>query len=93
MNQMYAAPTKMYEYLAQGKPVVAAPMPELLPYGDLLYLADSPDAYVACVEQALREDKQKQDHEGHVGSVNRLAKTPGRIVSSHISVYRPARKS
>lgn len=32
-------PAKIFECLATGKPIVATPLPDLLPFGNLLYLA------------------------------------------------------
>ena len=51
-------PVKYYEYLSAGKPVVSVSLPELLPYAHdgLVYLADTPNATVQAIEQALRED-------------------------------------
>lgn len=49
-------PVKMYEYLSQGKPVVASRMPELLQFQDNLYLADSSADFVAKVDLALTSD-------------------------------------
>jgi glycosyltransferase involved in cell wall biosynthesis len=53
-------PLKLHEYLAAGKPVVAVPMRELKPFEDVVYLADSPAAFVRRIEQALREDSQER---------------------------------
>lgn len=49
-------PVKMYEYLSQGKPVVASRMPELLPHEELLYLAEGADDFVGCLDQAVAEN-------------------------------------
>ena len=49
-------PVKFYEYISQGKPVVATQMPELAPYRDLLYLAADHDDFIQKVDQAVRED-------------------------------------
>jgi polysaccharide pyruvyl transferase WcaK-like protein/glycosyltransferase involved in cell wall biosynthesis len=49
-------PVKFYEYISQGKPVVASEMPELAPYARLLYLARDGDDFIAKVDQALNED-------------------------------------
>jgi glycosyltransferase involved in cell wall biosynthesis len=49
-------PLKLHEYLAAGKPVVAVPIRELQPFEDVVYLADSPAAFVQRIEQALQED-------------------------------------
>ena len=48
-------PVKIYEYLSQGKPVVATPMPELAGRSDLLYLAEGPAEFAAQLDRALSE--------------------------------------
>jgi GT2 family glycosyltransferase/glycosyltransferase involved in cell wall biosynthesis len=49
-------PVKFYEYLSLGKPVVATPMPELAPYAELFHAAPTPSAFVAKLDEAVRED-------------------------------------
>jgi glycosyltransferase involved in cell wall biosynthesis len=53
-------PLKLHEYLAAGKPVVTVPMRELWPFEDVVYLADSADAFVRRIEQALQEDSEER---------------------------------
>ncbi|MEG3439541.1 UDP-galactopyranose mutase [Pannus brasiliensis CCIBt3594] len=58
----YISPTKTPEYLAAGKPVVSTSIRDVVrPYGDskLVRVADTPKAFVAAVEAALREDTAK----------------------------------
>lgn len=47
---------KFYEYMSQGKPVVATPIREILVYRDLLYLADDPQEFATQLDRALVED-------------------------------------
>lgn len=49
-------PVKFYEYVSQGKPVVATAMAELAPYRDYLYIARDHDDFLARVDAALAED-------------------------------------
>ena len=58
VNQITEAtdPVKFYEYISQGKPVVATHMPELHPYQDYLYLADDPADFIRKVDLAVREN-------------------------------------
>jgi glycosyltransferase involved in cell wall biosynthesis len=52
----YLSPTKTLEYLAAGKPVVAAPIHDIVElYGDYVRIAETPDEWVAHVEAALAE--------------------------------------
>lgn len=55
----FISPTKTPEYLAAGKPVVSAPIRDVVrPYGEqqLVWIADSVEEWVAAIEQALHED-------------------------------------
>ena len=52
----YGSAIKVREYLATGKPVVIAPLPEYEPMGDVLRIARSRDEFLRLVEEALRED-------------------------------------
>jgi GT2 family glycosyltransferase/glycosyltransferase involved in cell wall biosynthesis len=49
-------PVKFYEYIAQGKPVISTPMPELDDHRDLLYLARDAEEFIAKLDLAMRED-------------------------------------
>jgi glycosyltransferase involved in cell wall biosynthesis len=49
-------PLKTFEYLAAGKPVVAAGLPELEGMEPHVAVADDPGAFVAAVERALVDD-------------------------------------
>ena len=55
-------PVKFYEYISQGKAVVAPRMPELFPYADYLYIAED-HADFAWVKSVVR-------------SVNRILVSP-----------------
>ncbi len=49
-------PVKFYEYLSSGKPVVVTRMPELIPYGDLCYIAEDKEDFLHKLEAALKEE-------------------------------------
>ena len=51
-------PIKLKEYLALGLPVVSTPFPELAYYPDVVHVAADPDAFVAAVQDALRESAE-----------------------------------
>jgi GT2 family glycosyltransferase/glycosyltransferase involved in cell wall biosynthesis len=48
-------PVKFYEYLAQGKPVVATHLPEIEQFSDLFYEAAGPEDFAAQLDRALEE--------------------------------------
>lgn len=50
-------PIRLYEYLAVGRPVVLALLPDQVePFPDVVYTASSPAAFLRCCEHALAED-------------------------------------
>jgi hypothetical protein len=52
----YAYPCKLHEYLGSGKPVVAVPLPELVPFQDVIEFARSPQEFVQRVKRVLADD-------------------------------------
>jgi glycosyltransferase involved in cell wall biosynthesis len=50
-----ANPIKLYEYFAAGLPVVSAPLPEVECFGDLVYIARTPEEFANAIRQALVE--------------------------------------
>ena len=53
-------PVKVYEYLSQGKPVVATKMAELTPLSDVIYIAEDPDDFLLCVDRAVGESATEE---------------------------------
>jgi len=51
-------PVKFYEYLSSGKPIVSVDLPELRPYREHLYVAHSPDDFLAKLECAVAENER-----------------------------------
>ena len=49
-------PIKLREYLAAGRPVVSTPLPEVLPYGDVVSVAEPGPAFVEAVLAAIDAD-------------------------------------
>lgn len=49
-------PLKLFEYLASGKPFVATPVPACLEFPQHIRVAEGPAAFLAAVDEALRED-------------------------------------
>ena len=56
----YGSAIKVREYLATGKPVVIAPLPEYEPMADVLRIARSRDDFLRLVEDALAEQGAEQ---------------------------------
>lgn len=54
-RMQFVNPLKLREYLSAGLPVVSTPVPEVRRYPELARIAATPDAFVAAVEEALRE--------------------------------------
>jgi glycosyltransferase involved in cell wall biosynthesis len=59
----YRSPLKLYEYLAAGKPVVSIVQPEANEFAKFIYLASSPDEFVAQIERALDQDSSQRQRE------------------------------
>jgi glycosyltransferase involved in cell wall biosynthesis len=49
-------PLKLYEYFACGHPVVTSPLPEAREFGDLVYIAGSPEEFADQLEAAMEEN-------------------------------------
>ena len=48
-------PVKFYEYISAGKPVVSTMLPELLPYSEYCYLAESAEEFSSKISAALAD--------------------------------------
>ena len=57
----YMAPIKVFEYFWFGLPVVSGRMPELDPFGPLVYQASTPDEFARAVAAALAENDPVRD--------------------------------
>ncbi len=58
-------PTKLHEYLASGRSVVATAMPELLPYRSVLRIGETHEEFISLVGEAV-EDKSRLAIEARV---------------------------
>ena len=57
----FISPTKTLEYMAAEKMIVSTPITDVAePYGNLVYLGDSPDAFITACEQALQVPKPER---------------------------------
>jgi UDP-galactopyranose mutase len=52
-------PTKLFEYLAFLKPIVAEPIEELTTFMEYLYLAETPETFAAAITDALKFGPKK----------------------------------
>lgn len=63
----YSAPIKVYEYLASGRPVVASPIPELIPLAEqgLIHIVPNEDleGWLTAVAKAIEEYPNKKGQE------------------------------
>ncbi len=53
-------PVKFYEIMAAGKPLVAVPLPELLPHPDLVVFAETAAEFAARIEEAAASDSEEK---------------------------------
>jgi glycosyltransferase involved in cell wall biosynthesis len=53
-----ANPLKLYEYFSAGIPVVSTPLPEVVAFDDLVYIADNAEDFAVKVEAAVRENSE-----------------------------------
>jgi glycosyltransferase involved in cell wall biosynthesis len=54
-------PTKLYDYLASGKPIVSTSVAGTERFTDILYIGDTPADFTASVESALAENGMKAE--------------------------------
>lgn len=94
VNQLTSSvnPIKLYEYLALGKPVVSANLPELGPYREWCYLAEGWEAFVAGIGEALAELQAepgpRRETRRRIAAENsweRRAAEIGRILAAHLA--------
>ena len=51
----FVYPIKLHEYLAAGKPIISTAIPSIIPFRDVVHIADSPAEWKKYLEQALTE--------------------------------------
>ncbi|MGZ9269387.1 MAG: FAD-dependent oxidoreductase [Candidatus Binatia bacterium] len=56
----FISPTKTLEYMAAEKPIVSTPITDVAePYGDIVHLGDSADAFIAACDLALSQSAEQ----------------------------------
>jgi len=53
-------PAKIFECLATGKPTVATPLPDLLPFRDALYLADGAEGFLEILRNLPKTESEEK---------------------------------
>jgi glycosyltransferase involved in cell wall biosynthesis len=66
----YGSAIKVREYLATGKPVVIAPLPEYEPMADVLRIARSRDDFLRLVQDALDEEGSEKSRARQASVIN-----------------------
>jgi len=57
----FISPTKTLEYMAAERPIVSTSITDVRePYGDIVYLGDTPEAFVAACERALASSQEER---------------------------------
>jgi UDP-galactopyranose mutase len=58
----FISPTKTLEYMAAEIPIVSTPITDVAePYGDIVYLGDTVEEFLAACDSALGSDKEERD--------------------------------
>jgi UDP-galactopyranose mutase len=61
----FISPTKTLEYMAAERPIVSTPITDVQdPYGDIVYLGDTPEAFVKACERALASSQEERARQG-----------------------------
>jgi UDP-galactopyranose mutase len=64
----FISPTKTLEYMAAERPIVSTPITDVASaYADIVYLADTPDAFVAACERALTAPAEEREQRAAAG--------------------------
>jgi glycosyltransferase involved in cell wall biosynthesis len=87
----YGSAIKVREYLATGKPVVIAPLPEYESMSEVLRIARSRDEFFRLVEDALREDdpfaKEKRQSAVSSGTWDARADYAGELIEKVLATH------
>jgi UDP-galactopyranose mutase len=61
----FISPTKTLEYMAAERPIVSTPITDVAePYGNIVYLGDTPEAFIRACERALASDAAERERRG-----------------------------
>lgn len=87
-------PAKLLEYLAVGRPVVSTPLPEVLPFADVVRIARSDQEFLAAVADALESDDDTAERAARVrradeNSYERVGALLVDVIERRMSAQRP----
>ncbi len=61
----FLSPTKTLEYMAAGKPIVSTPVRDVVePYGEIVWIGEGADGFVAACEQAMAAPEAERARRG-----------------------------
>jgi glycosyltransferase involved in cell wall biosynthesis len=61
----FISPTKTLEYMAAERPIVSTPITDVAePYGNIVYLGETPEAFIRACERALASDAAERERRG-----------------------------
>jgi UDP-galactopyranose mutase len=61
----FISPTKTLEYMAAERPIVSTPITDVAePYGNIVYLDDTPEAFIRACERALASEEAERERRG-----------------------------
>jgi UDP-galactopyranose mutase len=61
----FISPTKTLEYMAAERPIVSTPITDVAePYGNIVYLGDTPEAFIRACERALASEEAERERRG-----------------------------
>lgn len=75
-----SSPTKIFDYLAGGRPIVATALPELAYLRDVVVLARTPEEFVEAIERCLREGPGDSDARRQIAREHSWAKRSEEIM-------------
>ncbi len=76
-------PSKLYQYLAGGKPVVSTPLPEIMRFEGVVKVGRSFEEFSLKVEEAFRENEYRQRHKRiKVAWKNRWARRAKEVIDA-----------
>jgi GT2 family glycosyltransferase/glycosyltransferase involved in cell wall biosynthesis len=85
VNAITAAtdPVKLYEYFAGGRPVVSTDLPEIAQYADCVYLAHTPETFLAQLDAAVGEaDPERVERRKEIARQNTWQKRYRQITAA-----------